>query len=410
MTCRTPNDARKRRRRVSDRSFATDVLHPRLASVTHRLVFGGIAGTLLLADLISQLSTLGTTGWRPYLPMIVVETCCLSVAGFFPALGGLAFLASIIISDLATIPVTAPTIGAYLVFAGWISRGWWLASVLGFVVTVGAELAAFHAPTATLIGATIGFSFSVGAGLLWERQRARGLHQSKRINELQEEARQALERARQEHATILHDSVVRDLVRISLISNARRLNSADAEEWSTVGDLSLNAMGTLRDMAQIHGAETNEKPRTTSESPATVIEHGRTLLSSRGIGLISAGDSLQTIGLGEPGRSVLSATLWEAVVNAGKYAEPGTNATVEIGVDDNEVSLSVTNFVGKHSNQDRSTSGGFGLSSLHRRAASTGGTLSYWGVDDKWILTLNLPLKSSPLGKGGLIGSGDEPA
>ncbi|MFZ1383002.1 MAG: hypothetical protein WAS54_09505 [Scrofimicrobium sp.] len=368
-------------------SFLSDLLHPRPTSLSNRAVFASASILFALIELLPALFGVRGSDDPSVIPWTLVMCTAVALAGFFPAGGGLVFMVIAILASVSTTSVAAPMIGQYLILAYWISRRWYWPSALGFVVVAGTETWFSTMPIPTLSGILSGGAFAVFGGILLQFYRKKLSAEQARSLKLELAARQASERAREELGAMLHDSVVRDLSRIALMSRAGIKDSTDVERWELVEQLSLEAMETLRELP----TSTNENQVGGGQSTAEALNECRAILSQADITLDVEDTYICRLKLDSDIQRIVNMALLEGSTNALKYAPARSVVELQASENDGELSVVLINEMAAGAGPEP-LSGHFGLRNLTAEIERKGGSLHSWDAGHKWFMALTLPL------------------
>lgn len=291
---------------------------------------------------------------------------------------------------------SVPFLGIYLVLGYWISRKWYLPAVVGFGTVALAEIANSDTPFPTAAGILIGATFSVVSGTVVGYFYKRVQAEEELSKFFEEQATKTSDEVRADLARTLHDSVVRDLSRISLISNASRPDSADSDRWKLVESLSLGALEKLRRL----GAERVAEETNTTESPdfGSLVHDCQVMLSSHGIALETDESRYEYCFADSRAPRVLSHGVLEACTNVAKYAPRDTVARLTMSTDDGQLSMLISNDVHMNHKSPHGLSGGLGISALSAEASLLGGSVHCWTIQNKWFFALQLPLDNEKQG------------
>ncbi|MFC7581526.1 sensor histidine kinase [Schaalia naturae] len=372
-----------------------------------RIVFGLLAALLFVLEV-----TLGDPTSRGLIGIELTLGACaaLASAGWLPALGGTLFgalmLTGIALPDAIASPVLLG-IGLYAVIAEWVSRRWYIPSVLLLAAVESAQFATTSSPAAEAAGLALGgvFAITLGLGIQWNERRVDVLREQAESS--RRDALVAKESIQRELAAALHDTVARDLVQIIVDSQSIARRSPDpgtAEEVDHLGDLGRDAMRHVRSMMGT-AAVTGDIPL--REPVASVVEVCRQMLEGRGIRVdtdLPAGIDTAC----EPrAHSILALSIREGMTNVYKYGREGSPARLVVELlGHGGVALSMANAIDPVSQDARSSlMGGFGLDNLARAVANEGGRIRFGSTGGTWLLTVALPAApAQELASGPLIG------
>ena len=232
-------------------------------------------------------------------------------------------------------------------------------------------------------------TLGVGSTLLWYQHRYAKKEDEAAILAEQVETIEA--ETRNKLATDLHDTIAKDLAHIAI--RARDLTATPG--GASTADLHDLARLAAQASARIRPIILNLDTSFHSKTLTQTIDDGRILLSSRSINLaIDIPSSLDNT-LSTETHTLASLVLREGTTNMLKYATPGTTATVEIALTENELTISLTNSTAPATHRQASpkTTSGYGLANLADRLQRSGGTLNFASVSDRWLLHATIPTK-----------------
>ena len=343
---------------------------------------------------------------------LVILASLLALAGWLGPVMELGFL--LIYSFGTVVGMNAPLgliiVGVDVVVVVWLLRGWWVASVVAFF---GAHAANFYADGAPKLSALSAVLNLVGIGVIygaayWMRTRENRFGSI--IEEKTIEAHMAHEKAGQELAFELHNSLARDLARISATAQTLLDSQLPGDQQADIeGLIHLIGLASMH-LRQLMRERSSPVYDSTSISLRAHAYSGH--LSLQGIedecrsALALKSIYLQSEILGVSARLsesqllVLADVLMEAVANCLKYAKTGSSASllVDVGddglVDTSLVSEIDTEAVAKGSE----TATKLGLAYAREMVESLGGTFVSGELDSKWLVSFSIPPGSSLLG------------
>lgn len=373
-----------------------------------KVLFASASVFVFMFELLAGPATTPQAGWQDIAWAFAI--CVASAAsGFFPAQGGIAVASLLTFAYATEAEIAAPTMGLYLVLAYWVSKGWWGPAAAALLSAGGAEVAFTSMPVPTAAGILLGSTFSIVSGLLLRQYWSRIAAARAQAEESEAKARTAAQAVRQDLAASLHDSVVRDMVRVAMLSSAVGPGSADQEQWEAVERLSLNAMGKLREIAGVKvdssdlgtqgvlagngdsAAARGPRRQPEPESLSEVVSECRRIVASGGMELNVVGLSPDSVPLGTVEHAAAAVALREACTNVLKYAQTGSKALLRVSLEDGVVSFVLTNLVGPDTPRASALSGKFGLKAVQVQAADSGGNANYWRAGDRFVFSLDLP-------------------
>lgn len=205
------------------------------------------------------------------------------------------------------------------------------------------------------------------------------------LEESKVETAKAAAAVRAKLAAGLHDTIARDLARISIsLESLVAVHPELSEEIAPVVDLARISSRRLKPMI----AEMNLEA--SAPSLRTAVKESTLMLRSRELDLtVHMSDDIDDL-LSRQAILIGSLFVREAATNALKYARRGTSVNLFIEVAGGELSLMMVNEIGERSLNDALT-GGFGLVNLQSHIEAEGGRLSFVSDSDRWIINAVIP-------------------
>lgn len=362
-------------------------------SRARRIVFGGLAGVLLLLEVLSWYAAGGSPDGLSVEPL-VASCLALAFTGWLPATGGALYV--LVTATVLVVPtpnlITFPLVGIFAVVAEWISRRWYLQAVVALALVQVPQFLTSQRPLADLVGLVLGLAIAVpiGFGVQWSEERAGVLRQEVRVSQVAAESAAAL--VRRDLNLALHDTVAQDLVRIIVAGQSAARRTTDpqtAEEVQELSELARDAMRHVRALMGDVGVGHTDPVQPLGD----VLGTCQATLAGRAITLdaelpedIDSACSLRQ-------RSVLGLVLREGTTNILKYARVGSTAHLSVEVlEDGTVAMTMANLIDPAADDARGAlSGGYGLDSLTERAAREGGSLQFGSNGGTWLLSVTVP-------------------
>ncbi len=363
--------------------------HQPRASAAHRYIFLALVLALSGSEFWMYLtsSRAGEPVSTETVAMAVLLTVSFMYAAFRPMVGGALVFAAGILEGFLWTEVALPSIFIYIMAADWISRRWYWPTFgfLGLVVslTLVNQRDALHTFPTYITEVLV----AVIAGLAMRRNGDR----VERLEREAREAKEAAERAKQEiHdelAAHLHDTAVRDLVRlVSLIDSPISTEEEKENRDKMMGEAARDALRNIR--ATISPSQLPQEQRTLADSIAICVR----MLMTRSITLTvnMHGDDNDTV-LNEY-RDLIELIVQEGTTNILKYAPAGSSARLLLESSPDEgVSVLLNNDIAQDESDLGPLSGGFGLHNLRSRVEAEGGELLSGPTGDSWVLIAQLP-------------------
>ena len=281
--------------------------------------------------------------------------------------------------------LTFPVLGVFLIAVVWIIRHQAINAVLllaGYVLLMfwqaGAELYRLASDALlTVVVLTVGFAF---------RKFMDEAEQSRRdLEKTKEESAKAAEAIRAKLAIGLHNTIARDLARVSIsLEGLAAAHPNLASDITPIVGLVHDSSRRLRPMIM--------ELRTDAPTPSlkNAIAESNLMLQSRKLDLVAhmPEDIDQLLSR----QAMLTGSLFvrETATNALKYAQQGTSVDLFVEVGDGELSLMMTNVIAERPSRDALT-GGFGLGNLKSRIEGEGGRLSFVSNSGLWIVNAVIP-------------------
>lgn len=224
----------------------------------------------------------------------------------------------------------------------------------------------------------VGFSFRV----LTDRENT----YIKKLAILRQESASAEASIRKELAIHLHDTIAKDLARLSILSQNLAATHPDlADEVEPLITIPQDASNYLRHMIMRLNIQS------TNPSLIRAIKESTAMLRSRDITLHS--DVITNIDNQLPRNTIITTSLFirEVATNVLKYGQSGSKAELYIDLDESEVSLMMSNQIGDNLIQNKFT-GGFGLVNLQSQIENEGGRMSFVSTGKQWIINATMPI------------------
>lgn len=381
-----------------------------ISGVAHRVTFGVLAVVLVALELLSRWG--GSTPNTPTSVWLVVGYGLLALTGWVPLVGGTLYTVATLVAIVAPDDVLVlgfAMIGVFAVAGEWISRGWYAAA--GLIMALSATVDAIHSgyPSVSLIGFLLGavVSVTLGLSLRWNHNRVAQLEDQ--ATSARHTAESAQLDVRREIAATLHDTLVEDLVRLIVGTQALTRTTTDplaAEDSRALTETARQAMVHLRALMSSALPDQSGRPDPVGEVVATCQK----MLAGREITLAAALPPDLEACLGTRQRDVLALVIREGSTNILKFARAGSRATLTIDTPhEGGAAVSLVNDIDPVNEQAHaSLSGGFGLDNVSARVAAEGGTVQYGSRGATWVLTAMIPVAvGSPLPLPGVPAPGD---
>ncbi|WP_169172716.1 sensor histidine kinase [Bifidobacterium oedipodis] len=281
--------------------------------------------------------------------------------------------------------LTFPVLGVFLIAAVWIVRHQAIRAVLllaGYVLLMfwQTDAGLYRLASDTLLMVvvlTVGFAFRK---FMDEAEQSR-----QDLEKTKEESAKAAEAIRAKLAMGLHDTIARDLARISISLESLAAAHPDlTDEITPIVGLVHNSSRRLRPVIMELSADAP------TPSLNNAIAESKLMLQSRQLDLVAhmPEDIDQLLSR----QAILTGSLFarEAATNALKYAQQETSVDLFVEVGDGELSLMMTNAIAEKPSKNALT-GGFGLGNLKSRIESEGGRLSFVSNSGHWIVNAVIP-------------------
>jgi signal transduction histidine kinase len=361
-----------------------------VGSRTHRLVFLAIASVAVLLEIIDY-STIGMWSTsRDFLITLgfdITLTASFVCAAFRPAVGGALVFLIANVEALVWSSIGWPLYFIYVVLADWIARKWtWQA--VGFLAVLLA-LTYSNSPnvgsTVLVTAVCVLIATSVGIALRRTNDKVQALERETR--EAKEAALRARDQVQEELAAQLHDTAVRDLVRLVSLNDspARSPEEVQAKE-EMMGQIARNALRNIRATINRQGAPAAAPDAT------DVISICQRMLRSRNIELVTECPENLNAVVARDQLEVFSLVVQEGSTNILKYAPTGSQAQLLIdGSPTAGISIVLTNSVDVSRKDAGSLTGGFGLQNLTSRVEAIGGECVSERRGNDWQLIAALP-------------------
>lgn len=326
--------------------------------------------------------------------LILAALCALlSVAPWLGITGDLLYVAVFAAMGAFSSSLAFPVLGVFLVAAVWIIRHRTAQAALllaGYVLLMfwqNGSVLARMASDVLLSSVAVVVGFAV-------RKFMDGAELSRReLEESRMGTVRAVESVRAKLAAGLHDTIARDLARISISLESLAAAHPDLSgEIAPIVDLAHDSSRRLRPMISELSLDAAAPSLAAAAAPslAAAVEESRLMLRSGALELdahmpgdIDGEISRQTILTG-------SLFVSETAANALKYARRGTTVDLFAEIDGGGLSLTMANDI-SGSSSDGALTGGFGLANLKSRIESEGGRLSFVSRSGRWIVNASIP-------------------
>lgn len=353
-------------------------------------VVGAIFVLLLDLVVLTQLGPVDSLSLMPLALLVVL----LATVGWLGPIVELTFV--IVYSVIALTPIGSDlafvVIGVYLIAILWITRSWLVGAYLIFLLTHLAQFGSNFFSAQSLLSVVFGLLVVtvLGFGLRWQDSRIRDAKELAKASE--EKAKQASELIRSELAALVHDTIAKDLSRISLVAQ----DLAQTPDWQPekLGALAEIASDASRRIRPVILNLNSAKRSSLSDTIALTTR----MLSTREISLETDIDDLD-LQLSSQQELAAGLVIREGCTNILKYAPAGSRASLLISLDpDATVSITLSNIIVSEPQTD--ITGGFGLDNLRHRIEQAGGEISYFASGGRWILYATIPSNNSRQGIG----------
>ncbi|QCX46407.1 histidine kinase [Arcanobacterium haemolyticum] len=281
----------------------------------------------------------------------------------------------------ATADLTFPVLGVYIICIAWIIRGWMIPA-FATLAAVGILLVnSSSRMSSQIISTLVMFTLISSTGLVL-RSLVRKIHTSAQQLRAAQEASTAI---RADLATQLHDTIAKDLARISITTQNIALNHPDlANELVPLADIVQNMARRIRPIILDLDVLANRHSLDRS------IAMSAQMLTTRSITLSTDSEANLDAKLDRETTTLASLFVRESATNALKYAPSASNVDLIIELAPEILSLTMRNDVAALP-QAGSITGGFGLSNLRQRIEASGGSLTFVHNDNEWVIIASIP-------------------
>ncbi|MFC5280754.1 sensor histidine kinase [Arcanobacterium canis] len=198
------------------------------------------------------------------------------------------------------------------------------------------------------------------------------------------EAAHASSRIREDLASLLHDTVAKELVQISLSAQHIASSHPEDAELIALAELASQTSRRVRPMIMTLEADAHR------QSLAEVVDLSKKMLLTRNITL-EVESFLPECGVVDAQQDLIAGlVVREGATNILKYAKASTTAAVSLSTETTgTLHISMSNEVA--TGELPTISGGFGLRNLQYRVEEVGGQIEFIKASSQWILTCALP-------------------
>lgn len=357
-------------------------------------IFMVLSMALFVGDVLDMASLFPDSQLPLRIAVIAILCLVLGLSGMWPTVGGAVYMVLCVGTYFSPVHVALTSLGVYAIAALWLSLGWRRVTLAVLLATSIAELHTSSNPRASLIGILLGTSFAVLIGELLRFFREKHLADTMKVADLQSELENTSSLVRKEVAESLHDSALKDLSMIMLLSGGSGEESSGGPEMKKINDFANDANRKIRDILDMNFDLTPEL----SGSFEEVVALSRETLGLRRIKLDEGIQSLVSLPMNNSQRNLVAMVLREGCANVVKYAPAGSTCIMSADVENGSVHLSITSPMRSPNPSAVASNGGFGLRSLSGQATRLGGSLSHWVFQDNWVLKLELPVDNEEVG------------
>lgn len=305
---------------------------------------------------------LATSAWTPVAQILYM--ICFAATSYWPA----------------TADLTFPVLGVYIICIAWIIRGWMIPA---FATLAAVGILLFKSSShmsSQIISTLVMFTLISSTGLVL-RSLVRKIRTSAQQLRAAQEASIAI---RADLATQLHDTIAKDLARISITTQNIALNHPDlANELVPLADIAQNTARRIR--SSILDLDVLANRHSLDQS----ISISAQMLTTRSITLSIDSEANLDAKLDRETITLASLFVRESATNALKYAPSASNVDLIIELAPEILSLTMRNDVAAL--PQAGITGGFGLSNLRQRIEASGGSLTFVHNDNEWVIISSIP-------------------
>lgn len=363
--------------------------HQPAGTAIHRRVFGVIALVGLSLEFFDY-STIPMWSMDPQflltLAISVALAAALTWAGFRPCGGGIAVIAISIGEAMVGAGVGWPSFFLYVVVGDWIAKRWTWAGATAFVIYEIILLMNSDYAEGTIFISALSLAIAVAVGMTIRVNGDNVERLQREATDAREAAQRARDQVQEELAAQLHDTAVRDLVRlVSLNESPAETEEETRNKEALMGQIAREALRNIR-------AALNQIPQDRGEGAGDVVETCQRMLQARNITLIADYPHELHEVMGADMGEVFDLIVREGSTNILKYAPCGSTARLLVdGSSDEGVSIVMRNEIADGEVDPGPLSGGYGLHNLLGRVEALGGSLYSGASTGGWSLIAQFP-------------------
>lgn len=354
---------------------------------------------------------------------MVAISASLALTGWQPLIGGLTVFVLVGLAASKDVDLGLVFLGVFAVALDWISRGWWVRTVIALLGANTAQFLSSGSPVADGLGVILGSTIAIAGGLTLrhfqqqetllkqkraaaEQERAaakekqaaaeqeRATAEEERIaaEEALELAVQAQKEIRQDLAATLHDTLAADLVRIALSSHSLATTIDNSEVAETARELENASRSTLQHLRAVIATTKVQHIKEPEPTIASVIKECSLMLSRRNIKISSKFPENLDARCSADLKKNIALVIQESALNILKYGKADSGASISIETSgEAAIDIMIANeCTTEHIEDHGEISGGFGLENLSNRIINTGGFLEASRRGDRWVLVAHL--------------------
>ncbi len=382
---------------------------------------------------------------------MVAISASLALTGWQPLIGGLTVFVLTGLAASKDVDLGLVFLGVFAVALDWISRGWWVRTVIALLGANTAQFLSSGSPVANGLGVILGSTIAIAGGLTLrhfqqqetllkqkraaaeqeraaakekqaaaeqeraaakekqaaaEQERAaakekqaaaeqkRATAEEERIaaEEALELAVQAQKEIRQDLAATLHDTLAADLVRIALSSHSLATTIDNSEVAETARELENASRSTLQHLRAVIATTKVQHIKGPEPTIASVIKECSLMLSRRNIKISSKFPENLDARCSTDLKKNIALIIQESSMNILKYGKADSGASISIETSgEAAIDIMIANeCTTEHIEDHGEISSGFGLENLSNRIINTGGFLEASRRGDRWVLVAHL--------------------
>lgn len=339
-----------------------------------------------------ELARISITG-APNLPDIAIAAffaALIGAASWWPPYLEILYILTLLITEMTGLlaNLSSPHFGAFAIIISWISSSRFVLAAAATLVETGLTIAYSHGTIAAVTSALATITFTLLPGLTLRWYQRRYADKTSEANTLKKQVATIEADTRQALAGELHDTLAKDLAHLAITAQnlADNPDAAGSEQLQQLADSATSASRRIRPVIL------NLDSARMSSSLDEAISSAQTLLSTRAISLqISTPAQQLDVLLPRDTQFLASLVVREGATNILKYAPENSEAELEVTIENDILTLSLSNTIAATPRQSNGLTGGYGIANLTDRVQREGGTLNFATFGNLWLLNAIIP-------------------